>query len=57
MFLLQVIYNTDSELAETGCEYAMVGDQKFGFQYELYVLPGFEGILPLETWNYYLAED
>lgn len=47
----------DSELAEVGCELAMVGDQICNIPYELYGLSDLEDILSLESWNSCLTED
>ena len=47
----------DSDLADVGCELAMVGDQLCSIPYDLYNLPDLKDILSLETWNSCLTEE
>ena len=47
----------DSDLADMGCELAMVGDQLCSIPYDLYNLPDLRGLLSLETWNSCLTEE
>ncbi|XP_068651019.1 uncharacterized protein [Aristolochia californica] len=54
------VHDDDSdsvELADTGCELCMVGDQVYSIPYELYSLPDLKEILSLETWNSCLTEE
>ncbi|XP_077214755.1 uncharacterized protein LOC143849575 [Tasmannia lanceolata] len=46
----------DSQLAEAGSEFSMVGAQLSSIPYELYDLPDLKEILSLETWNSCLTE-
>lgn len=47
----------DSDLADVGCELAMVGDQMCSIPYDLYDLSDLKDVLSLETWNSCLTEE
>lgn len=47
----------DYDLAELGCELAMVGDQMCNIPYDIFDLSSLKDVLSLETWNYCLTEE